>query len=455
MTARIMAVAVLAVRSAVRSRLFISLLVVLLAVLVVLPLTIEGDGTLDGTVRILLNYTLGLTAIVLAAATLWSSCAGIAREIEERHIRLIAVKPVRKSELWLGKWLGLLMLNAVLLLTVGAATYGLLQWRVRSYGDADAVAAVRRDILLAQRRVAARPDDIEADVRRRFHEALESPLAAVVPAEKLRHMAERRVLSQRAVVPPGGTKTWAIDVLEGIRGDAPAVLRVHFAPALTASAPVSGIWRLRAAASGREHIVVMREHRERTARIPLPAELLNTGDTLNVRFAAAETGASTVVFDPDHGVELLVRETTFESNLVRALLVIYAQLALLAALGLAAGTCFSFPVAAFFASVVVGLALTGHYFKAADVATIAIEDPAQELGAVPAAIQKAGEVMLKRLEVVTGPAVAPRPLGALSDGILIPWADVGGVAARLGIVYVVILGALSTLVLSRRELAMP
>lgn len=70
---KIAAIALLAFKTAVRSKLFVSLMVVLALTVIGLPLTVKGDGTLAGDITILLQYTLGLAAIILGSVVLWSA----------------------------------------------------------------------------------------------------------------------------------------------------------------------------------------------------------------------------------------------------------------------------------------------------------------------------------------------------------------------------------------------
>ena len=96
---RIIAIAALAVRSAIRSRLFITLAMIMLFVIFALPLTIKGDGTVAGHVKILLYYTLGLASIILGMTTLWTSCSAISHEIDEKQypdVRRKTCSPIRQ-----------------------------------------------------------------------------------------------------------------------------------------------------------------------------------------------------------------------------------------------------------------------------------------------------------------------------------------------------------------------
>ena len=47
-----------------------------------------------------------------------------------KSIFLLVTKPVQRGQLWLGKWVGLMLLNTVLLTVAGGVTYGLLRWNL-------------------------------------------------------------------------------------------------------------------------------------------------------------------------------------------------------------------------------------------------------------------------------------------------------------------------------------
>ena len=61
-----------------RSRVVLVLLGVLVIAACWLPLTVRGDGTLTGMIRLQLTYPLGIGMFLLTLATLWAGCSGIA-----------------------------------------------------------------------------------------------------------------------------------------------------------------------------------------------------------------------------------------------------------------------------------------------------------------------------------------------------------------------------------------
>src|SRR5213082_4008153 len=118
---RLFAIAKLTLKAAFRYRLVQILIVLLLGAVVGLPAIVKHDGTAQGFTQILLTYTLGTITTLLAFATLWLACGTLARDVEECQMQMVAVKPIARWEIWLGKWLGLVGLNAALLLVAGGS----------------------------------------------------------------------------------------------------------------------------------------------------------------------------------------------------------------------------------------------------------------------------------------------------------------------------------------------
>src|SRR2546422_1662635 len=171
---RVAAIAWLTWKAAFRFRLFLVVAVLLLGAVIGLPLLIKDDGTARGFTQILLTYTLTTISALLGLSTLWLACGTLARDIEECQMQVVAVKPIARWQIWLGKWLGLMTLNATLLALSGASVYGLLQWRATRL-SADQQQILRNEVLVA--RGSAKEEnnhkhDIEAEAERLLKERL-------------------------------------------------------------------------------------------------------------------------------------------------------------------------------------------------------------------------------------------------------------------------------------------
>ena len=108
---RIIAIAGLTMRTAIRSRLLMLAACGVALAVFGLPAVLHGDGTLGGQVQLLLYYPLGFTGMLLALGAVWAGAAMVAVEVDRGTAALLVTKPVRPIELWLGKWLGLLVWN--------------------------------------------------------------------------------------------------------------------------------------------------------------------------------------------------------------------------------------------------------------------------------------------------------------------------------------------------------
>jgi hypothetical protein len=129
---------------------------------------------------------------------------------------------------------------------------------------------------------------------------------------------------------------------------------------------------------------------------------------------------------------------------------------LIAAIGLAAGSLFSFPVATFAAASIIVIAMAGHYFAMASSPKYAVEedhhgDEQDKLSI----IETVSENAVRRMEVVIAPVMEMAPLDFLSDGILVSWRFTGRAVLLLLIVYPAFFLVFGNYFLNRRELALP
>ena len=119
-------------KAAIRYRFVVAMAVALLVIVFGIPLLVKSDGTAKGTVQIVLTYTLGSTTALLGIASLWMGCGTLAREIEDNVMQMVAVKPIARWRVWFGKWLGIMLLNAALMVPTGLAIFFLINARADS-----------------------------------------------------------------------------------------------------------------------------------------------------------------------------------------------------------------------------------------------------------------------------------------------------------------------------------
>jgi hypothetical protein len=457
---RILAIAGLTWKAALRFKVFVVIASLLILAVVGLPLVVKDDGTAEGVTQIILTYTLSATACLLGFSTLWLSCGTLARDIEECQIQVVATKPIARWQIWLGKWLGIVSLNAVLLLLAGACIYGMLEWRATKLPAPEQV-VLRQQVMVA-RGSAKEPShqtEIVAAARQVYQARLEqnpqmknlsNPEKAIVQNEIL-----QQVMADVQLVPPGYTRTWQINLSssKNYLRDKSMQLRIKFDSAdHSNSGTFVGLWQL-GDANGTNFVQLppMSLAPETFHEIDVPPNLLDKNGVLSIVFLNENNTA--LLFPLDDGMEVLYPEGGFAMNFVRGLAVILCWLALLSALGLAAASFLSFPVATFFS-----LAMLMVVFSSGSIAETV------ESGSVAVGNDDAGTAGHSSADVVMIPVLkgllfviqftnSISPIDLLSAGRAISWSDFG-----LAFVHIVLLmGGIFVLcgiiLFNRRELA--
>src|SRR5438132_6063656 len=245
---RVLAIAWLTWKAAFRFRLFLVVSALLLGSVVLLPLLIKDDGTARGFTQILLTYTLSTITALLGLSTLWLACGTLARDIEDCQMQMVAVKPIARWQIWLGKWLGIMSLNAALLALSGASVYGLLLWRATKL-PADQQAILRKEILVARgsAKEKSSDQDIEAVTERQFRERLKRNPVSKADLLEVRKQIREQVKAEFQLVPPGYSRSWEIDLgpAKNSQRDRPLQVRIKFNSAdKSPSGTFDGIWRV-------------------------------------------------------------------------------------------------------------------------------------------------------------------------------------------------------------------
>jgi hypothetical protein len=448
---RCLAIAFLTWKAAFRFRLFWVLALLLLASVVLLPLLIRDDGTARGFTQILLTYTLAVITSLLGLATLWLACGILAKDIEECQLQMVAVKPIPRWQIWLGKWLGLVMLNLALLFLSGASVYVLLKWRAHRL-PLEQQEVLRKEILVARGSLRPPTPDLEGDVQRVFEQRVQA--LSVPPAEHaaLRTHIRELVRGAHQVAPPGVAKDWVVDVgaRRAFLRDEPLFIRIQFYVARTnATGTYYTTWEV-----GPPNRAVTRSlllAAETPYEIPIPPNLFDENGRLFVRLINREP--TTLIIPLENGFEVLYREGGFALNFARGLLVIACWLALLAAVGLAAATFLSFPVAAFFSASLLFIVFSSGTLSTAvaegTVFGVSHEGGVAAAGWFDTLLLWFFHGLLWIINLVQGFS----PVDSLSTGRSISWWQLGRAFLQIVVLMGGVAAAVGMATLTRRELA--
>jgi len=453
----IAAVMALTWKAAFRFRLFLVVTILLLGAVIGLPWMLRDPHfTAQEFTQVQLTYTLSAITALLGLATLWLACGTLARDIEECQIQIVVTKPIARWQIWLGKWLGLLSLNAALLAIAGGCIYAQLMWQARKLNE-NQQAVLRNEVLVArgvarERNLTA---EIEAETERLLKERLAQAQVATVDVPEVRRQIRERIKAELQVVPPGNPHFWEIDLrdaLGSIQGR-PLYLRVKFnAAEKSPTGTFATMWRVgEPDKPGWQTDSPLSLAPDTYHEIQISPDLYNADGKLIV--AMLNPNNATLIFPLEDGLEVLYPQGGFGLNFIRGLGIIFCWVALLATIGLSAASFLSFPVASF-----VALAMLLVVFSSGTLATVV------EQGTVMGADEETGVVGSSVVDFVAVPLFRAilnivklaqdfSPVDSLSTGRVIAWATVGQAFAQIVLVLGGVFGVFGIWVFSRRELA--
>jgi hypothetical protein len=453
---RILAIAGLTWKAALRFKLFLVITALLLLAVVGLPLIIKDDGTAQGFTQIILTYTLSAITVLLGLSTLWLACGTLARDIEECQIQVVATKPIARWQIWLGKWLGIVTLNAVLLAISGGCVFGLLQYRAAKL-PAEVQQTLHEEILVARgsAKEASSDADIESETDRILQNRLKSAAVEKVDVPEVRKQIREQVKADFQLVPPSYQRIWKIDLgaaKDSLAGK-PLQLRVKFNSAQkSASGTFAALWQIGDPPKTKfARLEPMSLAPDTFHEFAIPPDLFDANGVLTITLRNENNTA--LLFPLDDGLEVLYPQGGFAPNFARGLGIIFCWMALLAALGLMAASFLSFPVATFFA-----LAMLMVVFSSGTLAD------AIDSGSVAAGNEETGQAGHSVMDVVLIPAFkglltvislvkSYSPIDSLSTGRSITWGELSLAFAQVVLLVGGGFSAAGIFFFNRRELA--
>ena len=444
---KILAIAILTFRESARTKLVAALAAAVALIAAGLPMLLKGDGTSVGVARMTLLYPLGAAFAFLAVAAPWTAAASLASDVKSRTLQLVRVKPVRMWQLWTGKWLGLFILDALLLL----AAFTLVYARLATTGglDSDEIRTAKRLFRPVLPPLERQIAEIEANVAATHKNGL-------TPRERreLRADLRHRLPYANASLAAGETWKWFFAPNRMPQTGETVWLQFKFhTDALSQKHPVA---RVALGAEGdASHATRLPEEiadfsaREMEFPLLAPAPGSARRMELVIKNTAAK-GTPPLMVQPRKGLVLMLGAGRVEFNMLRAYAELLSILALLLAIGLALGSFFSLPVSVFAAACLVISVIASSY---------AVSDPdildADSLKGVPPLRRlqfHASVVVTRSIAAVSAPALRPAPLAHLSSSEWVPLGEMLRALVGNGVALPLVLALLSSLHLARKEL---
>jgi hypothetical protein len=450
------------------------LLLFFVVMMLLLPFVLKTEGSQKSQVQLVLLYSLVLAMVLLSFVAILLSAASICSEVEGKQVQVTDTKPMRRWQFLLGKWFGTVVLcTAVLFLMTGAVfvlTAYLAQPPVTDHLQEREAQKAQKDYMeLVEEVLVGRrayepdlPPDLDEHVARAIEERKE---AGEWPDTRLRRRRARRdlrksLLAERWTVTPGTVRSWTF---QGLDPEAGGMLQVRFKA--FSSLPrdtLMGRWVIfeKRQVEDEDGKLVTRAVPARAImppemgwfagarpKIEVPADHVNPDGTLLLAYEN-RSPRSMAVFDPDMMVTVLQRAGPFLPNYYRAVLVLLLHVVLLAALGLMAGSLFSFPVASLTVAFFVVVGLVGPWFVTFLEPNYMRPQPYWE-----DVLQSAWQTFARTLITILPHFGEFSPLKDLTDGMTVTWRMI----FSAGAVMVYVKGGLALLIgmyfYGRRELA--
>lgn len=375
----VIAVARALVEEAAGSRLPAVIVLLVVLGLPILPLLLDPSERLEYRMQFLLDWSLSGASFLLAMLSIALAAGTLCGDIDSQRIHMTLVKPIERWQYLLGKWIGIVLLDVLLVVLVGIGVYAAVTTLRQSRAvDAADRLAVNEQVLTA--RIATRPDHPR---RAEFDEAVEAAvkqiresepdLFARDPAGARNRVKSWEVLRWHTVT---ASKVSSYDFTlvppERLSAD---VIQLRIKPFCDNASMDRADVRFALWLNDRPFPLDNGQHTEMTFSsgsfhtIDLPASAIDESGRLRVTIAnknlvpPGDTEPTSLSFVPGKGMELLYRVDSFEWNFMRGLIVMWAKLAMLTAAGLAAASWLGFPIAVM-ASLVVYAAAVARGFLA-------------------------------------------------------------------------------------------
>ncbi len=385
----------LTIKNALRSHIFQLLILLLLVCIFVIPNTIVGDDTAHGYIQIALKYSLSSVAFVLSLSSIWLGCFLMCSDAENYQLHMVVSKPVSRVIIWLGKYCGILFIHIFLMSFACVVIYATVLWQFNRQGFSEMEKArIKNEVLVGRRVFYPMQPNIYREAVKKL--AAKNAKAAAngkyvdkspETQKKMLRMIQNDILRNIGETRYGSSRIWVFEHLPtDLPQNQPLYLRYRTYVNKVSSEDqrmTRGMWAVWMAATPKDKkkknlkpqffrvLLSNRPEQFMTGVFHekiLPAACIQHNGEVKVEFLNVDPKGSGLFFQPKDGPKLLIKVSSFSQNFLRAMIVMFIQLAVLAGLACAAASAMSMPTAVF---IVISYLLFGSFatFMAGSVAT--------------------------------------------------------------------------------------
>jgi ABC-type transport system involved in multi-copper enzyme maturation permease subunit len=467
MLSKIGAIARNTISQAIRMKVAFILILFLLILLPSLPYLLESDGTQRGQVQLVFTYGMLISSFLLSMLTIFLSCSVLSSEIRERQIFILDSKPVARWQVLVGKWLGVMAIDAVLLLFMAVAMYVVVVYLARP-GRENATekdqALLASEVLVARRTITPeKPEIDEEEVERRYQHMRQEASPEDFTEEQAKRKIRSDILQEEMVVKVREPKAWDFQL-----NPDPEYRDIDFSICFSfrdakykPDLKFRGQWVIKNPGMRTWLPVEQGDYASnRNHYIRIPSDFIDESGRMTVAFINfgkpdEETGEleyRSVLFSLKDGVQILYRGGGFEMNYVRALILILCRLAFLAILGIMASTFLSFPVASLFSLTVYAFGCAAGYVSDILGKGVFATFTTEAIRNLP--VKSLAHRLFYEVFLYVFPNLSEfNPITSLTTGMMIEWLDVCEAIIILVVAYGGVAAVLGYIIFNRRELA--
>ncbi len=305
---------------------------------VLLPMTLQADRTAAGAHGMILTYTPIALFAVLLVGSIWLSAYTLASERLHLQFSMLRTKPVYGAAIWLGKWLGVLIIIAITL-TISVALF-FATMIIRFQGQPIATKPVwtisppDETVILEQARQMQQNMMLQADPSDHHN----------IPTLQ---QWVNRLRQQKYRVAPGSSTSWKIPLT--LHNNTAQAMQFQWRLDPMRRQPVAGTWTLLTPGAIEPlAIYPVSGLLDGTHTISLPQHNIPAATPyLIITFESSPDNEPQIFFDHQNPVRFKQQSGIFLANLIRATMLILALCAATSALTLLFSAFLSFPVTVF------------------------------------------------------------------------------------------------------------
>jgi len=348
----IWAVAKNTIKQALRMKIAVVFIILLLVLLPVLGITTTGDDTLKGRLQTFVSYGLSLTSLLLCLLTIFVTVYTVTSDIKYRQIYTVVTKPIRRFQLLLGKLLGVMILDIVLLVLFSALIYTFAVYMPKIFKATDEeLIQVNNEFYTARAALNIPEVDVTGEVKERYEKLERLKRLPDLPREEILAELTKQAQLEKRAADVGGVLIWEFDNVKPLTRS----MFIKFKYDVAVNPPdmqVYGRWY----AGDPQYVKygqkpptpfydnILKHSIQTFHEIEFPADVVPENGHLAIAFMNVSLNRTSITFPPG-ALAILYKADTFTANFIRAVLLILFRLVFLACLSVLASTFVSMPVA--------------------------------------------------------------------------------------------------------------